>query len=265
MGVCSWQPVTVPGAKRFHRNPSLQEIMGNSQSMCSNCENDSGSSHSECESPSWCTCDCNVGGAHDVAQKTAAIGGGAASIVGGILLTIFTGGWGGFVAAGVALGVGVSSATNGITAAAKKEKMNAASYGIDTLFGAAGGGLTGGAGGTAAKIGATTGVKVAVGAGLGAVAGTAAGAVGEGGNLWQKRIAGNDESEYSGHGIWAGAVAGGLGGAASGAVNSMANKAANTVTIVKRGVAKGVTRAGTEIWSQASGIALDHGAQDIAS
>merc|ERR1711962_1763470 len=178
---------------------------------------------------------------------------------------IFTGGWGGFLAAGVALGVGVSSATSGITAYAKKEKMNAASYGIDTLVGAAGGGLTGGAGGTAAKISATTGVKVAVGAGLGAVAGTAAGAVGEGGNLWQKRIAGDDKSKYSGHGIWAGVAAGGLGGAAAGAVNSIANGAANTVTIVKRGVAKGVTRAGTEIWSQAAGVALDHGAQDIAS
>jgi|ERR1712098_575063 len=257
--------VTVPGAKRFHRNPSLQEIMGNSQSMCSNCENDSGSSHSGCESPSWCTCDCNVGGAHDVAQKTAAIGYGAASIVGGVLLTIFTGGVGGFVAAAVALGAGVASATNGITAAAKKKKMNAASYGIDTGVGVAGGILTGGAGGTAANIAATTGVKVAVGAGLGAVAGTAAGAVGEGGNLWQKRIDGDDKSKYSGHGIWAGAIAGGLGGAAAGGVGAMANKAKDTITIVNRGVAKGVANAGAEILSQATGVALDHAAQDIAA
>merc|ERR1711962_1836970 len=191
MGVCSWQPVNVPGAKRFHRNPSLQEIMGNSQSMCSNCKNRSGSSHSECESPSWCTCDCNVGGAHDVAQKTAAIGGGAASIVGGILLTIFTGGWGGFLAAGVALGAGISSATNGITSAALKEKMNAASYFIDTTVGAAGGAMTGGAGGVASNLAAKTGVKIAVGAGLGAVAGTATGAIAEGANLDKKRIDGD--------------------------------------------------------------------------
>merc|ERR1711962_444716 len=231
--------------------PGLQEIMGNSKSKCSNC---SGSSHSRCKSPSWCTCDCNVGGDHDVAQKTAAIGGGVASILGGVLLTIFTGGWGGFVAAGVALGVGVSSATSGITAAAKKEKMNAASYGIDALVGAAGGALTGGAGGAASNLAAKTGVRVAVGTGLGTVAGTAAGAAGEGGNLWKKRIAGDDKSKYSGHGIWAGGVVGGLGGAAGGAFGPLANKATNNVKKV-----------GAEIWNQAAGVALGHGAEDIAA
>merc|ERR1711962_1420030 len=231
--------------------PGLQEIMGNSKSKCSNC---SGSSHSRCKSPSWCTCDCNVGGDHDVAQKTAAIGGGVASILGGILLTIFTGGVGGFVAAGVALGVGVSSATSGITAAAKKKKMNAASYGIDALVGAAGGALTGGAGGAASNLAATTGVRVAVGTGLGTVAGTAAGAVGEGGNLWKKRIAGDDKSKYSGHGIWAGGVVGGFGGAAGGAFGPLANKGTNNVKKV-----------GAEIWNQAAGVALEHAAEDIAA
>lgn len=227
--------------------------MGSSQSKCSNCKNRRDSSHSGCESPSWCTCDCNVGGGHDVAQKTAAIAGGAASIVGGILLTIFTGGVFGFVAAGVALGVGVSSATNGITAAAKKEKMNAASYFIDTGVGVAGGALTGGADGAASNLAATTGVKVAVGTGLGAVAGPAAGAAGEGAILGKKRIDGDVKSKYNPHAIWAGGVIGHFGGAAAGAIGAMTNTLANTVTIVNRGVAKGFTRAGTEIWGQAAG------------
>eukprot|EP00111_Clytia_hemisphaerica_P001363 TCONS_00003873-protein len=93
--------------------------MGTSQSKCSYCQNHESDNHSSywCEGSFSCTCKCNVGGDHDVAQKTAAIAGGVGAAVGGVALTVLTGGIG-----GMALGAGVSSATNGITAIAKKRK-----------------------------------------------------------------------------------------------------------------------------------------------
>ena len=57
--------------------------------ICIACEK---GKHKSCENSWHCDCDCNIGGTADATQKSSAILGGAAFAIGGIALTICTGG-----------------------------------------------------------------------------------------------------------------------------------------------------------------------------
>lgn len=111
--------------------------------ICYECEK---GQHNSCQNKWCCDCECNVNGGADVTQKGLAIGGGAALVIGGLALTICTGGLGAILVGGAMLGAGVSSTFNGAEKAVKGERINGKTYVADVAFGAVTGVVTGGMG-----------------------------------------------------------------------------------------------------------------------
>ncbi len=134
--------------------------------ICSKCEK---GKHVDCESTWQCDCECNVNGGADVTQKSLAIGGGAALAVGGLALTICTGGLGAIFIGGAMLGAGISSTWTGAEKAIKNERINGTSYAADVAFGAITGVATGGVGAVGETVAANVvkqGAKEAAKAGV---------------------------------------------------------------------------------------------------
>ncbi|CAF2594333.1 unnamed protein product [Rotaria sp. Silwood2] len=212
--------------------------------------------HKSCENEWQCDCKCNIGGGADVTQKTLAIAGGTALAVGGLALTICTGGLGAVLIGGAMLGAGVSSTWNGAEKAIKGERIDGTTYVADVAFGAVTGVATGGVGAAGetiatnvvkqgakevAKAGAK---KLAVRATTGIVTGVTAKAIDEvkqcstTDKKWSDYGKSFDQygSENGSVASWiTSAAVGGLGGASSHVSSNLSKQ-------VTSGVAKSVTR-----------------------
>lgn len=149
--------------------------MGNS-AVCNNCKN---RNHSNCSDKANCPCKCNSNNSTDIKQKVLATFGGAAMAVGGVALTVSTGGIGGVLLGGALLGSGVSSAYQGVEKTIKNERLSAKSYVTDIVFGATTGLLSGGVGAVGEAIASNVAKTVIVRSGAGAVAGVGSKVVNE--------------------------------------------------------------------------------------
>ena len=221
--------------------------------ICTACKNNR---HKYCDSKWKCDCDCNIGGVADTTQKGLAIGGGAVLAIGGIALTIFTGGLGAVLAGGVMLGAGISSTWNGAEKAIKKERINGKTYVADVAFGAVTGIATGGIGAAGETIAANVvkqGAKEVAKAGakklvIRAATGVATGVVAK--TIDEVKQCSTTEKKFSDFGksfdangnesgtvtAWAtSALVGGLGGAST-------HLSSNLTKQVTNGVAKSATR-----------------------
>ncbi|CAF0901258.1 unnamed protein product [Adineta steineri] len=221
--------------------------------ICDECKKDK---HKKCRDRIICDCSCNINGTADKIQKAAAIVGGAGLAVGGLALTICTGGIGAVLIGGAMLGAGVSSTFHGAEKAIKKQRIDGTMFVADVAFGAVTGVATGGMGAIGetvatnvvkqgvkevAKVGAK---KLAVRAATGVVTGVATKAIDE-----VKQCSTTDK-KWSDYGksfdkngnkngtaaAWVtGALVGGLGGAST-------HISSNLTKEVSNGVAKSVAR-----------------------
>ncbi|XP_066957102.1 uncharacterized protein [Macrobrachium rosenbergii] len=118
--------------------------------QCERCEDGDDDERCTCRcNEKWCcTCKCNVGSESDVIQKVGAIGLGTAAAIGGIGLTVLTGGLALPLVGGVVAGAGISSAINGTVKSVKGEKISGSEYLTDVAIG----GATGVIGGVGGKI-----------------------------------------------------------------------------------------------------------------
>lgn len=210
--------------------------------ICDNCKK---SQHNECEDRSKCSCECNKNKTRQHVAKGLATVGGLASVVGGLFLTIGTGGLALPIAiplGGAFMGAGFSSTYQGISKTINKKDLKASEYFLDVGFGTVTGVATGGIGSlgelavaNVAKEGAVQVVKsLGIRAVTGIVSGTAAKAVDE-----VKQCATTDkqwsdygktldkDGNYTASGTvasWASsAIAGSLGGAATQLSSSASN------------------------------------------
>jgi hypothetical protein len=104
-----------------------------------NCEN--------CESRLRCNCKCNINNVADVTQKVASIAGGVSAALGGLGLTLLTGGLATpIIIGGALMGAGISSTMKGIEKIFKNERIDVTDYITDVSFGAITGIFTGGVG-----------------------------------------------------------------------------------------------------------------------
>ncbi|CAF1267297.1 unnamed protein product [Adineta steineri] len=239
--------------------------------ICRECIN---GRHGSCENDWQCDCECNVNGAADVTQKTLAIGGGVALAVGGIALTIATGGLAAVLFGGVMAGAGISSTFNGAEKAIRRKRIDGKGYAADVAVGAVTGVLTGGMGAAgeviaanAAKQVAAEGLKIgatklAVRAATGAVTGVAAKAMDEvkqcstTDKKWKdygKSFDENGKQNGTATAWIASAAVGGLGGAST-------HISSNFTKSVASGVGKSVTRVAVSGTSAAVGDAAIQGA-----
>ncbi|CAF1204627.1 unnamed protein product [Adineta steineri] len=239
--------------------------------ICHECKKDQ---HKSCENEWQCDCDCNVNGAADITQKSLAIGGGVALAVGGIALTVATGGLAAIFIGGAMAGAGVSSTFNGAEKAIRRKRIDGKGYAADVAFGAVTGVATGGMGAAGEVVAANTvkqvaaqgvkagAAKLAVRATTGVVTGVAAKAIDE-----VKQCSTTDK-EWKDYGksfdengkqngtatAWiASAAVGGLGGAST-------HISSNLTKSVASGVGKSVTRVAVSGTSAALSDAAIQGA-----
>lgn len=239
--------------------------------ICSKCEH---GWHTSCTNRWSCDCKCNVGSDADAIQKSAAFGGGLGLAIGGLALTICTGGLGAVLVGGAMLGAGVSSTWNSAEKAIKGERMDGKTYLVDVAFGAITGVATGGMGAAGETIatnvvkqGAKQVTKVgvkkfAVRAATGVVTGVTTKAIDEFkqcsttdknwsdyGKTFDKN--GNENGTVA---SWlTSAVVGGLGGASSHVSSNLSKSAAS-------GVTKSITRVGVSGTTAAASDAIIQGA-----
>ena len=145
--------------------------------VCGACRHEN---HKNCENRLRCDCECNVNGAADVTQKALASVGGVGLVIGGLALTILSGGWL-IPIGGAMMGAGISSTYQGVEKSIKKERISGVDFCADVAFDAATGVLTGGIGAAGETVAAKVvqqGAKEVVKAGAKKLAiRTAAGAV----------------------------------------------------------------------------------------
>ena len=239
--------------------------------VCDECQQ---GRHGNCRSEWKCDCKCRVGCFADVVQKGLACTAGIGVGVGGIALTVATGGLAALLIGGVMAGAGISSAWNGTEKVIKRERINGKSYAWNVVFGAATGLVTGGmgVGGEAiatnvvkssatefAKVGAQ---KLALRTAAGAVSGVAAKTIDEvkecstTDKKWKdfgKSF--NSNGEENGTAVaWICSIAtGGLGGASS-------HLSSNLTKLWETGIEKSITRV---VVSTATAAASDASAQGL--
>ncbi len=124
----------------------------NKTSKCDQCENNN---CEKCQDRKNCKCKCNSNKALDITQKTLAITGGLAAAIGGLSLTILSGGLAAPLVGGILIGAGVSSTIQGVEKAYKKQEINGLEFIADVGFGALTGVFTGGIGAAGEAVAAT--------------------------------------------------------------------------------------------------------------
>ena len=217
-----------------------------------------------CDNPSSCTCTCREKPSSTFWKAVGSIALGTGAFIGGVVLTVTTGGLGAVglaaVAGGGALtGVGATAAIHPIAKQLSGERMTGADYAKDLALGATVGAITGpiGAGGAsattsiAAKVG-TEGVKqgavkLACRAGFGAASGAVASTVQETVNAASKG------GEFNFGNIVKGAAL----GAATGGVGHLSSNVGN---VVPQGATRSVVKVVTDT---AGAVGIDAASQQI--
>ena len=118
--------------------------MSSKENICDSCKQ---GNCEKCESRLRCNCKCNINNASDITQKVASIAVGGIAALGGLGMTLLTGGLVPTIIVGGALmGAGISSTFKGIEKVVKNERIDMVDYIADVGIGALTGVFTGGFG-----------------------------------------------------------------------------------------------------------------------